>query len=152
MPTSELHERLRAARQSARLSMQDVADAVGRSRAAIGLWESPNEKNRTVPSLKMLQRVAKVTGAPYDWLTSDDSEIRHGWRERLATEAKQNDFVPVPVITEKVIEVLRHLNQNPTHTAAQAAELAGVAPVSTVCYRSPAHNVKGFYHDRYVNY
>ncbi|MCX4027903.1 XRE family transcriptional regulator [Endozoicomonas sp. SM1973] len=72
---SELWERIRAARASASLTQEEMAEKLGVARPTIGVWETPDPSKRSKPREKMLRRIAEVTGAPYKWLVSDNSEI-----------------------------------------------------------------------------
>jgi len=70
---TELHERMRFARQRLSLTQEDVAEKMGVSRAAVGLWESPDKKNG--PTRNNLIRFADALGIPFEWLANDESTL-----------------------------------------------------------------------------
>lgn len=72
--TSELWERLRAARKFADKRQQDIADALGVSRPTVALWESHDTKHRTSPSLTQLKLISKATRVPLAWLLDDTAD------------------------------------------------------------------------------
>ena len=69
---SELWQRLRAARELARKSHDDVGQVVGLSEATVALWESPDHAERTQPSAQQVMRIAKLCGLP-PFLLIDDA-------------------------------------------------------------------------------
>lgn len=78
--SSELWQRLKAARGAAQIKQHEIAERAGVSRVAVGLWESPDPKRRTEPSDAALRIYAELTGAPYAWIISDSSDINPHWR------------------------------------------------------------------------
>ena len=68
---SELWERLRAARELARKTRDDVATVLGLSGTAVALWESPDPAVRTQPSAHQVMRIAKLCGLPLFLLFDD---------------------------------------------------------------------------------
>ena len=68
---SELWQRLRAARELARKSHDDVSRAVGLSETTVALWESPDPAERTQPSAQQVIRIAKLCGLPPFLLVDD---------------------------------------------------------------------------------
>lgn len=78
---SELWQRLRAARlyyferTGVAMSQRMVAEAVGlNTRAAVGLWESDKDDQRTEPDLEQLEDVADLCGVDLGWLASRKSD------------------------------------------------------------------------------
>ena len=59
---SELAERIRLARVTAKLTQAQVADRLGISRGAVTLWESENPEHRSAPSISTLKDFAEVVG------------------------------------------------------------------------------------------
>lgn len=72
---SELWQRLRVVRKYFGLTQQQVADAAGIDRAAVSQWEASDPDKRTRPDWQNLVHFSELTGAPVNWLTSDDSDI-----------------------------------------------------------------------------
>lgn len=75
--TTELWQRLAAARRHGKKTQADIAAAItaelGRplTRNAVSLWESSNPETRTTPSVEQLRVVASETGTPLMWLMED---------------------------------------------------------------------------------
>ena len=63
LSTISLGNRLRQARKAKRLTLEDAAHLVGRSRNTIWRWE----KDRNAPSAKILETLATVYARPPDW-------------------------------------------------------------------------------------
>lgn len=59
LTTSELWQRLRAARKHAELRQQDIADATGKARPTVACWESSDPLNRTQVEIDDLKVIAK---------------------------------------------------------------------------------------------
>lgn len=76
---SHLHQRLRIAREQAGHSQAAIAACCGVKRGAVTLWESSNDKKRTVPGLSHLKTVADLTGVPLWWLVDDAAVIPETW-------------------------------------------------------------------------
>ena len=76
---SELWQRVREARRRTGLRQQDVAERCGIDRVAVSLWESADPKKRTQPSPDNLRHFQAITGAPWEWLQSDDSDLHDRW-------------------------------------------------------------------------
>lgn len=77
---SELHQRIRAARNFADLSQQAIAKVCGVTRPAVSQWEALEVGKRTTPSLEQVKTIAQVTGVPMEWLTDDDAEPDSVWQ------------------------------------------------------------------------
>lgn len=69
--TSELWQRLVAARKRAKLTQQDVADEFGISRVAVSQWEAADPLKRTSPEHSRLAGLSRITGHPLWWLMDD---------------------------------------------------------------------------------
>ena len=65
-----INQRIKAARKQARLSQQQLADQVGVSDKAISAYEV----GRSSPPLRVLLRIAQVTGLRIGDLVIDDSD------------------------------------------------------------------------------
>lgn len=63
-----IHDRIRAAREKARLSLTEVAQQLGVSRQAADDWEK-----KAVPRRERLQQFAQLTGVDVDWLLTGNS-------------------------------------------------------------------------------
>lgn len=64
VPVFSVGDRLRKARETAGLSQQELADAVGIARASVVNYE----KAHTAPRVIVLRAWALATGVPLDWL------------------------------------------------------------------------------------
>ena len=73
---SELWQRLRAARELAHKSHQDIADAVGLSEVTVSTWESPDQATRTQPTAQQVMRVAKLCRLPLYLLVDDAVSVQ----------------------------------------------------------------------------
>lgn len=62
----ELNQRIYKARTEARLTQDQLADAVGKTRGAVSQWESGEVR----PRHSTLKAIANVTGKPLEWLES----------------------------------------------------------------------------------
>ena len=65
-----LGERIREARQNARLTQEQLAHLCGVRRASVSQWES----ERSHPSRKNLLQIARVTSTSTDWLLAEGAE------------------------------------------------------------------------------
>ena len=131
--SSKLWQRLRVARGAAGLKQQDIADATGVSRVAVGHWESPDPHRRTRPSIESLQKFASITGAPLDWLIDDNSALEAHWGLPPDPERLPGDLVEVPVLEGDVKCVVEKMRENPDMAAAEAAKsCVGCAHVASV--------------------
>jgi transcriptional regulator with XRE-family HTH domain len=84
--SSQLWQRIRAARTLKGISQQAVADACGGiSRNAVSLWETENADKRTEPSWTQLVQLSKLTGAPLEaWLLNDEiDDPLEGWNHLI---------------------------------------------------------------------
>lgn len=68
---SSLAAKIRAARQAAGFTQQQVAERLGVTRGAVTQWEARDEDSRTQPSIELLRRFSEVTGVPFSWLIDD---------------------------------------------------------------------------------
>lgn len=71
--SSELWQRLRAARSHAGLRQQDIAEACDPpvTRGAVAQWESKSEENRTKPGIDHIKVYARLCGVPVEQLLDD---------------------------------------------------------------------------------
>lgn len=88
-----MYRRIRLARQHAGMTQQQVADAMGVSKASVAQWESRDENQRTKPSIENLIRYSKLTGAPVWWLLSTE-ELTEDDLEAVPQEA---DYGALPL-------------------------------------------------------
>lgn len=89
--SGSLHVRLKAARLHAGFTQEQVATRLGVSKSSIAQWEARDASRRTVPTYENLIKFAKMTGAPLDWLASDEPLDEDGL-----------DLSPVPAETRIV--------------------------------------------------
>jgi transcriptional regulator with XRE-family HTH domain len=107
--SSELWERLRAARRASGKSQQEIAERIGLSRAAIALWESKNAEIRTQPTMSNLRSFGHAVGAPMDWLMDDNADLSTFWQSNVQKSSKMEARVeelvtigrPHPVLDPK---------------------------------------------------
>ena len=69
----EIAERIRRARRIAGFSQQDLADAIGVTRSAVGNWEAAAGARPAAERLAELARVLRVT---YEWIATGRGEMR----------------------------------------------------------------------------
>lgn len=91
---SELWQRLRAAREHAKLTQQQIADACGVSREAVSQWEAKDPAKRKTPGVPRLRIVSRLTSAPLDWLLDDGRDVEPGWEHVIA--APDDPGAPAP--------------------------------------------------------
>ena len=72
---SELWQRLRAAREWAGKSHEDVASVVGLGAQTVALWETEDRATRVAPTAQQVMRVAKLCGLPLFLLVDDAVSI-----------------------------------------------------------------------------
>ena len=75
MASSELWQRIAAARHHARLTMQQLADRAGVSKQSVSAWESADPDRRNMPRHEMIVAISKITGVELSWLVSDSSRV-----------------------------------------------------------------------------
>ena len=68
---SELWQRLRAARELARKTPDDVGQVLGLSHSDVALWESADPATRKTPSARQVMRIAELCGLPAFLLVDD---------------------------------------------------------------------------------
>lgn len=70
---NDLHIKIKAARKAAHLSQEALGAACNPpvSKAAVGLWETNNDKIRTTPKLENLKTIAKLTKQPIHYFVPD---------------------------------------------------------------------------------
>lgn len=91
---SHLHQRLRIAREQAGHSQAAIAAVCGVKRGAVTLWESCNDKKRTVPGLAQLKMLAYVTGVPLWWLVDDAAVIPEKWADLASNDPNGTGDLP----------------------------------------------------------
>jgi transcriptional regulator with XRE-family HTH domain len=78
--SSQLSDRIRSARRSARISQTALAEYVGVTPSAVAQWEHPEG---TQPGVERLESIAAATGVGFEWLATGRGNQRRG---RAATE------------------------------------------------------------------
>ena len=76
---SELWQRIRAARQYADISHDDVSKVCGVSRPAVTLWESKDPGKRTKPDINQIQALAKLARLPVEYFLNDKLDPESVW-------------------------------------------------------------------------
>lgn len=76
---SHIRERIKAARNHACLTQEQLGERIGVSKSAVSMWETTNMKKWTRPTYENLQALSRITGASIEWLMSDDSDINPDW-------------------------------------------------------------------------
>jgi len=71
-PAMELNQRIFKARSDAKMTQEQLANAVGKTRGAVAQWESGEVR----PRHSTLQAIAEATGKPLNWLVNgvDDGD------------------------------------------------------------------------------
>lgn len=77
-----IRERIRVARELAKLSRAELARRVGVCASAAVQWEA---EQGTAPSVENLSRIAVITGVAFEWLATGRGDMRHA--ADLATPA-----------------------------------------------------------------
>lgn len=67
---SKIAKRIRQARKEARLSQLDLARAIGVSDKSVSAYE----KDRAVPPISKLKKIAEKTGFPVNYFTEEDGK------------------------------------------------------------------------------
>ena len=77
----ELWQRIRLARKHAGLSQEKLGAVCDPpvSKAAVGMWESPNPSTRTQPKLHNVMRIARATGVSVEWLLGEPEAEAPEW-------------------------------------------------------------------------
>jgi transcriptional regulator with XRE-family HTH domain len=75
MSDSELWKKIKAARDFAELTQDDVGELMNVSRSAISMWEKKNPKGRTHPSVRQIHLLAKACGVPAEFFWRDDMTV-----------------------------------------------------------------------------
>jgi len=97
MTTSELWQRIRAARRFAGMTQDDLAREAGISRSAYAFWEGKTPENRTNPNGQQLMMVARLTKVPVEWLMSNLSKVEDVWKiTSKENEARAERPAPAP--------------------------------------------------------
>lgn len=143
--TATLASRIRAAREAInpKITQQDVAERVGRSKSAVNLWEN----GKGEPSAEALVQLSSMFGVTTDWLLGVDNSRQAAIQG--ATEAISINAVPVVSADDLSVWRLdspKGLQQTvkayPRGTAAAMAvtsdALASVAPKGSVVVVSKA--------------
>ncbi|RDH45861.1 helix-turn-helix domain-containing protein [Zooshikella ganghwensis] len=79
---SGLWEKIKAARLSAELTQEELAEKCGVNRATVSMWESKDPTKRIKPRKHNLEKISDATGAPLGWLKSKDAGIDDTWLEQ----------------------------------------------------------------------
>ena len=72
LSNSLLHLKIKAARNHAKMTQQQLAELLDVSRPAVSLWESNDPEVRNEPTRTRLRKLAIITGAPLHWLMDDN--------------------------------------------------------------------------------
>ena len=80
---SHIRDRIKAARQHAKLSQEKLGEMIGVSKSAVSMWETTNPDKYTRPTIDNLKLISQITGAPVEWLLDDDADISTDWKNRV---------------------------------------------------------------------
>lgn len=80
---SHIRDRIKAARQHAKLSQEKLGEMIGVSKSAVSMWETANPEKYTKPTISNLKLISQITGAPTDWLLDDAADISTDWKSRV---------------------------------------------------------------------
>jgi transcriptional regulator with XRE-family HTH domain len=116
---SHIRDRIKAARQHAKLSQEKLGELVGVSKSAVSMWETTNPDKYTRPTIDNLKLISQITGAPIEWLLDDSADISSDWKHRVEIiafpNAKQIDEVPrfgaIAIEAAKIIDSLSKSDQ-----------------------------------------
>jgi len=89
---SEMWQRIRVARKHASLTQKELGALCNVSSAAVTQWESPDPEKRTTPKNENLTCISNFTGAPIEWIMSNDSEIEAEWMNEIASDTTIEDI------------------------------------------------------------
>lgn len=148
--TSELWQRIRAARGAAGLKQHEIADRVGVSRVAVGHWESADPERRTRPPIDSLRIFAEMTGAPLDWLMSDESDIHPYWITDDPGAVPAEEHIVVPYLEDGLFRLVRTLRENPGVSSCRAASELGLTVSAEIPMSTKLGGIMQFeYSDRF---
>jgi transcriptional regulator with XRE-family HTH domain len=137
---SELWQRIRAVRKYMQLSGEEFGALFGVSKASVSQWESASAKNRTHPELEKLKEMSKVSGAPTEWLLSDDSDCEFEfWLDDVA----QNDSAIASSNKQQVSPESAAIPRNAqplTEEAIRIGRLFDLIPEDKLVKRAIAYN------------
>lgn len=102
--SSELWQRIRAARKYKNLRQQDIAEACGVSRGAVAQWEYEDPLKRTTPSIDQMKATAKATGVPLEWLLSDSSNLGDIWQYAVINKPAEITPRSMPPLPDSLLE------------------------------------------------
>lgn len=103
---SEMWQRIRAARRHARLSQEELGEICDPpvSKSAVAQWESKSKDKRTSPKFSNLLAISEATGAPLEWLLSDDSDLGSNWMLRVQVDSEVPRFLRKEADTGRNVE------------------------------------------------
>ena len=103
VPRMDLNQRIFKARQDAKLTQQELADAVGKTRGAVAQWESGEVR----PRHSTLEAVADATGKPIAWLVNggpENQEMKVGSGLQVVGEVNAGIWKEPSVVYERYFE------------------------------------------------
>jgi transcriptional regulator with XRE-family HTH domain len=117
---SHIRERIKAARQHAKLSQEKLGEYIGVSKSAVSMWETNNLQKHTRPTIDNLKMISQFTGAPVEWLLDDNAEISSDWKRPVEIiqfpnsdkTIEQPRFGDIAIEAAKIIDSLPKDDQN----------------------------------------
>lgn len=130
---SEMWQRIRIARRYAQISQEKLGNlcAPPVSKSAVAQWESASPQKRTTPKLSNLNTIAQATGAPLNWLLSDDADLHGEWMEARA----RHHPTSAPTVNDEAA----------TYNASPGPDTRGLVPVISWVKAGAWHDVEDVY-------
>lgn len=106
---SKLQHRIREARDRAKLTQEQVAEALAlKSREAVSQWEVGKSR----PKLLNMKAFSKLTGAPFWWLMNDDVDVNSSYEQNLSHSSGKNgrklgDTIPSYIRRVRLVSLLQ---------------------------------------------
>lgn len=112
---SHIRDRIKAARQHAKLSQEKLGELIGVSKSAVSNWETYNPDKFSYPTYENLRLISLHTGAPISWLMDDEAEINADWKSyaEIITFPKADNVIESPRLSDLAIEAARIFDSLP---------------------------------------
>ena len=94
--SSQLWQRLRAARKFADLTQANLAAACGITRSGYAFFEAGDPNSRTRPNTDQIMAIAKLTKVPIEWLLNDSVDPGDVWKVGVVANAGPKPLAPAP--------------------------------------------------------
>lgn len=95
--SSQLWQRLRAARKFADLTQAQLASVCNITRSGYAFFESSDDNSRTRPNTDQIMAIARTTRVPIEWLLNDTSDPGDVWKIGVvASVGPKQAMAPAP--------------------------------------------------------